>query len=82
MTPNLNRLTEKVQMRGHNICFLYRINKNYPYFSQVLSYLELSTKSIHCKNTSEYQNNTIINNKASIAKQAVKQFMAYYSAPE
>ena len=31
MTPHLNRLDKKtVQVSGHDICFLCRINKNYP----------------------------------------------------
>ena len=30
VTPHLNHLIETVQMSGHNICFLCRINKNYP----------------------------------------------------
>ena len=30
VAPHLNRLVETVQMRGHNISFLFRINKNYP----------------------------------------------------
>ena len=30
VTPHLNRLIETVQIRGHNMFFLCRVNKNYP----------------------------------------------------
>ena len=30
VNPHLNSLVEMVQMRGHNILFFCRINKNYP----------------------------------------------------
>ena len=40
--PHLKHLDETVQMRGHNIYFLCRINKNYPTLSpNTPSYLEL-----------------------------------------
>ena len=42
VTPNLNRLDETVQMRGHNISFLMRNKKHYPQIIiKYSSYLEL-----------------------------------------
>ena len=36
-----SELEETVQMRDHNICFLCRIIKNYPYYHQILPHPQL-----------------------------------------
>ena len=39
VTPHLNRLTETVQMRGHNLCFNSELTKIIPNYHQILPLL-------------------------------------------
>ena len=36
VTPHLNRLVEKVQMKGHNICFYAELTKIVPNYYLIL----------------------------------------------